>query len=90
MRLYQEILGGMDNNELFAGARCTFFPCGNGYFQGVKNIGDFSPERIVVVFKRVDVEILGEGLAVGKYCEGDLKVLGKIREVRVMENSIRV
>lgn len=90
MRLYQEILDGMDNSELFAGARCIFFPCGNGYFQGVKAIGDFSPERIVVVFKRVDVEILGENLSLGKYYEGDLKVLGKIREVRVMEKSIRV
>ena len=89
MRLYDEIFKNVNVSELFEGARCDFFPLGGGYFQGVKSIGEFSPNRIVLVFKRANVEVLGENLTVAKYFEGDLRLTGKIRLVGVVEGSER-
>lgn len=84
MRLYGEIFQGLDLDETFVGARCLFFPHGGGYFQGVKGIGYLSCERVVLVLKRADVEVVGENLAVAKYCEGDLQLTGKIRSIGVV------
>ena len=82
MRLYDELFKNVDGASL---SRYTIVPAGGGYFEGVKAVGDFSPERIVLFFPRESVEVEGENLTIGKYCDGDLRILGKIRLVRLIE-----
>ncbi len=80
MRLYDEIFKTTDG----ALSRCYFVPGGGGYFEGVKAVGDFSPERVTVCFPRSEVEVAGEGLTIRKYCDGDLELSGKIFSLRVI------
>ena len=75
MRLYDEIF---KNTEGFPFARCIFVPGGGGYFEGVKAVGDFSPERVVICFPRCTVAAEGKGLAIKKYYDGDLQLSGSI------------
>ena len=81
MRLYDEIF--KDPNDS-ACARCIVVPGGGGYFEGVKSVGDFSTEKIVVYFPRQIVEIEGRELAIKKYYDGDLQVGGRVTSVRVV------
>ena len=78
MRLYEEIFKSTDGVGL---ARCTIVPDGGGYFEGVKSIGDFSSERIVVCFAKQTVAVVGKNLSIKKYYDGDLQLSGKIAEV---------
>jgi hypothetical protein len=75
MRLYDEIF---KNTEGFPFARCTVVPGGGGYFEGVKAVGDFSPERVVLCFPRCTVSVEGQGLSIKKYYDGDLQLSGQI------------
>ena len=84
MRLYDEIF---KNTEGVALSRCIVVPCGGGYFEGVKAVGDFSPERIVLYFPKESVEVTGIALAIKKYCEGDLHLTGEIHTLRVLEEG---
>ncbi len=81
MRLYDEIFKDADGGAF---ARCTIVPSGGGYFQGVKAVGDFSSERIVVCFHKQTVEAEGEELCIKKYYDGDLQLSGKIRSLKVL------
>ena len=81
MHLYEEVLKNT-KGELFA--QCVITPCGNGYFEGVKAVEDFSPERILIRFPKHRVEVLGETLVIQKYCDGDLQVEGKILSMRTL------
>ncbi|MBQ4052880.1 MAG: YabP/YqfC family sporulation protein [Clostridia bacterium] len=81
MRLFEEIF---QNAEGMALTRCAFVPNGGGYFEGVKAVGDFSPERMILYFPKECIEIEGESLSIGKYCDGDLRLQGKISCVRVL------
>ncbi len=85
MRLYDEIF---KNAEGVAGARCIVVPCGGGYFEGVKAVGDFSPERVVLYFPKIGVEVIGEGLTIKKYCEGDLQLSGKILRFAALVDEV--
>ena len=80
MRLYDEIFKKAED----AFSRCVITPLGGGYFEGVKAVEDFSPERIIVRFLKERVEVLGESLVIQKYCDGDLQVLGKILSLRAL------
>jgi len=80
MRLYDEIFKNADG---FSFARCTVVPNGGGYFEGVKAVGDFSPERIVVCFPHGSVAVEGKGLTIKKYYDGDLQLSGRILSLRV-------
>ena len=80
MRLYDEIFKNADGGAF---ARCTIVPSGGGYFEGVKAVGDFSAERVVVCFPRETVEVTGENLSIKKYYDGDLQLSGRIFCVRV-------
>ncbi len=80
MRLFDEIF---KNDTLASLARCVVIVGGGGYFEGVKTVGDFTPERIVVYFPKETVIIEGENLSIGKYCDGDLRLLGKICSWRI-------
>jgi hypothetical protein len=81
MRLYDEIFKNADGGAF---SRCVIVPCGGGYFEGVKSVGDFSPERIVICFPRESVEVEGNSLTIKKYCDGDLQLSGKITSLRVL------
>jgi hypothetical protein len=84
MRLYDEIFNNPDGGAV---SRCVIVPNGGGYFEGVKWVGDFSSEKILVCFPRVRIEVEGVGLAIKKYCDGDLRLSGKIRALRVINEG---
>ena len=81
MRLYDDIF--KDPNDS-ACARCIVVPGGGGYFEGVKSVGDFSSEKIVIYFPRQAVEIYGTDLAIKKYYDGDLHIGGRVSAVRMV------
>ncbi len=81
MRLYDEIFKNTEGASL---CRCAFVPEGGGYFEGVKAVGEFSPEKIVLCFPKRDIEVTGRELIIGKYYDGDLRLLGKITQIRVL------
>ncbi len=84
MRLYDEIFKSAEGEGI---ERCVIVPKGGGYFQGVKSVGDFSPERIILYFPKAEVEVTGEGLAIKKYYDGDLHLSGKIDGVRLLQEN---
>ena len=71
MRLYDEVFKNADGGAF---SRCIVVPRGGGYFEGVKSVGDFSAERIVVCFPRETVEVEGR----------DLQLSGQIHSIRVV------
>ena len=82
MRLYDEIFKNADGGAF---SRCVIVPCGGGYFEGVKAVGDFSPERIVICFPRETVAAEGENLSIKKYYDGDLQLSGQIFSLHTEE-----
>ena len=86
MRLYDEIF---KNTDGVAFARCTIVPGGGGYFEGVKAVGDFSPERIVICFPKETVAAEGKNLSIKKYYDGDLQLSGSIFSLRVEGEGIK-
>lgn len=82
MLLFGEIFKRVEG-ELFS--RCALVIGGEGYFEGVRAVGELSPTKIVLYFPHACVEIEGEDLSVGKYCDGDLQICGKIRAYRATE-----
>ena len=80
MRLYDEIFKNADE---FSFSRCTVVPGGGGYFEGVKAVGDFSSEKIVICFQHGNVAVEGKGLTIKKYYDGDLQLSGQIFALQV-------
>ena len=56
MELYEEIYEGVIES------RCSFFPMGGGYFEGVKALIGFSDTEIVLLLKKSRVVVRGERL----------------------------
>ncbi|MBR2330537.1 MAG: YabP/YqfC family sporulation protein [Clostridia bacterium] len=83
MRLYDELFTG----EQSALPRCIITLGGDAYFIGVKTVGDFSPEKIVLHFTGQQVEIAGENLCIRKYCDGDLALRGNVREIKILDKE---
>lgn len=81
MRLYDEIFKDPSDG---ACARCIVVPGGGGYFEGVKSVGDFSTEKIVVYFPKQTIEVEGKDLSIKKYYDGDLQVGGRVTSVKVV------
>ncbi|MBQ9728407.1 MAG: YabP/YqfC family sporulation protein [Clostridia bacterium] len=79
MRLYDEIFKDVEGMST---ARYTVVPNGGGYFEGVKAVGDFSPQSVVVYFPNSSVIAEGENLRIKKYYDGDLQIAGRIFCVR--------
>ncbi len=77
MELYEEIYEGVSESK------CSFFPNGGGYFEGVKALIGFSETEIVLLFKNSRVIVLGEKFTIKKYCDGDLQLSGRIFSVGV-------
>ena len=86
MRLNKEIFSG-EIGEAFLGARCLIFPLGQGYFEGVKGLGDFSPTTVVLRFSEFTLRIEGERLEIGKFLDGDLHLRGSIRSCTVEDGK---
>ncbi len=81
MRLYDEIFKETDGIRL---GRYTVVINGGGYFEGVKAVGDFSPERIALFYGAGTAEVEGENLTIKKYCDGDLQLSGRILSVKFL------
>lgn len=61
--------------------RYTIVDGSGGYFQNVRRIREFSPEKIVLEGKSALVTVEGKNLSVGKYLGGDLVVNGEVVRV---------
>ncbi len=84
MRLLGEIFEKIDEEGF---SRCTLLLGGAAYLEGVKTVGDFSPEKIVVFFKKYALEIEGQDLFIRKYVDGDLLLNGKVLSLRVLSEN---
>jgi len=86
MRLFSEIAKQL-SAEGFETARILYTVADGrgGYFQNVKRVLEFTPERIVLQGKRGAVRIEGKSLSLGKYFGGDATVLGEISCVSRVE-----
>ncbi len=84
MRLYEEIFKNAEGGAL---QRCTVVPNGGGYFQGVKAVGEFSSERVLLYFPRQAVAIEGRELSIKKYYDGDLQLAGAITLLQVLDGE---
>ncbi|MBE7088977.1 MAG: hypothetical protein E7370_05660 [Clostridiales bacterium] len=56
----------------------TVIPDFGGYFASVKEVVEYTPQKITLKIKRYLLKIVGENLSIGKYFEQDLLILGKI------------
>lgn len=81
MKLFGEIFRDVDGVST---ARYTVVVGGGGYFEGVKAVGDFSTEKVVLIYPKTGVEISGTALCIKKYCDGDLELSGRIAGVRLL------
>lgn len=79
MRLIEEIFKSADGEFP---ARYTVVVGGGGYFEGVKAVGDFFPNKIVLYYPHETVEVEGENLSIQKYLDNDLQIGGKISSVK--------
>ena len=84
MRLYEEICKSVDG-ALANG--CVIVPNGGGYFEGVKCVEDFSPERLTLRFFDCQAAVEGRGLSIKKYGDGDLEISGKITAFYLLEQD---
>ena len=84
MHLYEEIFKSVDG---IANSRCIIVPNGGGYFEGVKSVEDFSPERILLRFSQGLAAVDGRALMIKKYCDGDLEISGRIVAFSLLEGE---
>ena len=81
MRLYDEIFKSADG---LAFRKYTVVVGGGGYFEGVKSVGDFSSERIVLFYPKHSLQVDGRDLVIKKYCDGDLELTGVVHTVTLL------
>ena len=91
MRLFEELFknGGI-KGDLSLLPRIVILPSEGAYVEGVKSVGDFTGERIVLYFsckKFPCVEIEGERFTIAKLCEGDLHLTGDIFSIRFPQSE---
>lgn len=85
MRLYDEIFKG----EQGVYPRAVWLMGGGAYFQGVKAVGEFSTTQLTLFFAKGQAEVVGNGLFIRKYCDGDLSLDGKIHGVQWIDESTK-
>lgn len=76
MQLLRE--AGGDDGKAF-----TVVPSFGGYFRAVKGVEEYAAQSIVLSTSAGRLEIVGEGLTIEKYAEGDLFVRGDIKGVQL-------
>ena len=54
---------------------------GAGYFENVRSVKSYSPDKIELVLKKGGLKISGEKLVIKKYCAGDIAVCGTIKSI---------
>jgi hypothetical protein len=84
MRLYDEIFKSADG---LAFRKYTVVVGGGGYFEGVKSVGDFSTERIILFYPKCSLQIDGKDLMIKKYCDGDLELSGVVHTVTLLNGD---
>lgn len=82
MRLISELFDTVEGEGF---SRCTWSLGGDAYLEGVKTVGDFTPEKIVLFFKKYGMEIEGQDLFIRKYVDGDLLLSGKVLSLRMID-----
>lgn len=83
MRLYEEICKNIDGALANA---CVIVPNGGGYFEGVKCVEDFTPERILLRFSVGMAALEGSNFSIKKYGDEDLEISGCITAFFLLEN----
>ena len=81
MRLLSEIKKNFSAEGSAFRVQYTVVDGGGGYFQNVKKLKEFSPQRIVLGGGKGSLTIEGQNLSLGKYFQGDLVVHGTICKV---------
>lgn len=81
MRLIGLIIQKLGIEELTSCVRYTVLDEKNAYFENVKKILEFSPQKIVLCGKDCKLFILGERLTIETFFGGDVTVRGKITAV---------
>ena len=61
--------------------RVTLFGKTGGYFEGIKSIVSFADDCVTFALHRGALHVYGQGLSLGKYCDGDVAVVGDIQRV---------
>ena len=81
MRFSEEIFTALGGEGETSRVRYTVVDGRGGYFQNVKRLPEFSSGVVVLRGRRGGVRVEGNGLSLGKYCAGDVCVLGDIVRV---------
>ncbi len=89
MRLYGKIMERTGLKETFYPSRCSLLLGGGGYFQGVKEVREFSEDKITLLFKDGVLELSGSGFSIARYCDGDLELSGEIVGFSFFKNGKR-
>jgi hypothetical protein len=84
MRLQDELFKSADG---WTGARYTVAVQGGGYFQGVKAVGDFSPQSVTLYFSKACLLVQGERLTIAKYADGDVELRGAIHSIAIQDKE---
>ncbi len=82
--IYTQISEG---EESVTGLSYTVWAGRGGYFQNVKKVLSFTPQRIELWTKSGRVSVRGKELTVKKYAEGDLLLGGDVRTVSCGEEE---
>lgn len=79
MKLLQQILreAGADPDRSF-----TVVPEFGGYFKSVKQVAEYSPDKIVLYVGKRKLTVEGQKLTIDKYFEQDLLIRGDICGVK--------
>lgn len=80
MKLLEQILSelGADTLKSF-----SVVPGFGGYFRSIKNVIEYSSEKIVLALKKNRITVEGTCLTLGKYFEEDLLIKGNISGVKI-------
>ena len=75
MKMLQQILSeaGADTAKSY-----TIIPEFGGYFKSVKQVIEYSSEKVVLQIGKTRLIVTGKNLAIGKYFEGDLLISGNV------------
>ena len=80
MKLLEQILSELGGDTLKS---FTVIPKFGGYFQSVKSIAEYTPQKIVLKLKKYSITLVGEDMQVGKYFEEDIFIKGDIDGIQI-------
>ncbi len=81
MNLFQAILGAIPGEISSDRVQYTVLDGRGGYFQNVRRLLEFTPERVVLAGKKGSLSVEGKELSLGKCFRGDVVVRGDISKV---------